>query len=60
MIHTSTPSFASDVKVAAALKEANPALKIGFVGAKVAVQPEESLRRARRSISSRATSSTSR
>ena len=43
MIHTSTPSFASDVKVAAALKDANPALKIGFVGAKVAVQPEESL-----------------
>ena len=44
VIHTSTPSFASDVKVAAALKEANPALKIGFVGAKVAVQPDESLR----------------
>jgi hopanoid biosynthesis associated radical SAM protein HpnJ len=44
VIHTSTPSFASDVKVAARLKEANPALKIGLVGAKVAVQPEESLR----------------
>src|SRR5882757_9516934 len=43
VIHTSTPSFASDVKVAAALKDANPALKIGFVGAKVAVQPTESL-----------------
>jgi hopanoid biosynthesis associated radical SAM protein HpnJ len=43
VIHTSTPSFASDVKVAAALKEANPSLKIGFVGAKVAVQPTESL-----------------
>ena len=43
IIHTSTPSFASDAKVAAALKEANPALKIGFVGAKVAVQPNESL-----------------
>ncbi len=43
IMHTSTPSFASDVKVAAALKEANPALKIGFVGAKVAVQPGESL-----------------
>jgi hopanoid biosynthesis associated radical SAM protein HpnJ len=43
IIHTSTPSFASDVKVAQALKEANPALKIGFVGAKVAVQPTESL-----------------
>ena len=43
IMHTSTPSFASDAKVAAALKEANPALKIGFVGAKVAVQPGESL-----------------
>ena len=43
IIHTSTPSFASDVKVAAAMKEANPALKIGMVGAKVAVQAEESL-----------------
>jgi hopanoid biosynthesis associated radical SAM protein HpnJ len=43
VIHTSTPSFASDVKVAQALKDANPALKIGMVGAKVAVQPEESL-----------------
>ncbi|HEX4172340.1 MAG TPA: hopanoid biosynthesis associated radical SAM protein HpnJ, partial [Acetobacteraceae bacterium] len=44
IMHTSTPSFASDVKVAATLKQANPSLKIGFVGPKVAVQPEESLR----------------
>ena len=43
VIHTSTPSFASDVQVAQAMKDANPALKIGFVGAKVAVQPGESL-----------------
>ena len=43
VIHTSTPSFGSDVKVAQALKDANPGLKIGFVGAKVAVQPTESL-----------------
>jgi hopanoid biosynthesis associated radical SAM protein HpnJ len=43
IIHTSTPSFASDVKVAAAMKAANPKLKIGMVGAKVAVQAEESL-----------------
>jgi hopanoid biosynthesis associated radical SAM protein HpnJ len=43
VIHTSTPSFASDVKVAEALKQANPNLRIGMVGAKVAVQPEESL-----------------
>ena len=43
VLHTSTPSFASDVKVAQALKDAKPSLKIGFVGAKVAVQPAESL-----------------
>ncbi len=45
VMHTSTPSFASDVQVAQAMKDANPALKIGFVGAKVAVQPEESLQK---------------
>jgi hopanoid biosynthesis associated radical SAM protein HpnJ len=43
VIHTSTPSFANDVEVARRLKEESPALKVGFVGAKVAVQPEESL-----------------
>ncbi|HZK89801.1 MAG TPA: hopanoid biosynthesis associated radical SAM protein HpnJ [Stellaceae bacterium] len=43
VMHTSTPSFASDVKVAEALKDANPKLKIGFVGAKVAVEPDASL-----------------
>lgn len=44
VMHTSSPSFFADAKVAAALKEAHPHLKIGMVGAKVAVQPEESLR----------------
>jgi hopanoid biosynthesis associated radical SAM protein HpnJ len=43
VLHTSTPSFVSDVKVAEALKEANPQLTIGLVGAKVAVEPEASL-----------------
>jgi hopanoid biosynthesis associated radical SAM protein HpnJ len=43
VLHTSTPSFASDVKVAEALKDANPRLEIGMVGAKVAVEPEPSL-----------------
>src|SRR5215468_9650140 len=43
VLHTSTPSFASDVKVAAAMKDVNPRLKVGFVGAKVAVEPKESL-----------------
>src|ERR1700740_1898120 len=44
VLHTSTPSFASDIRVAEALKDANPRLKIGMVGAKVAVEPEDSLR----------------
>src|SRR5438270_1447854 len=43
VMHTSTPSFAADVKVAQALKDTNPHLKIGLVGAKVAVEPEASL-----------------
>jgi hopanoid biosynthesis associated radical SAM protein HpnJ len=43
VLHTSSPSFAADVKVAEAIKDVNPALKIGFVGARVAVQPAESL-----------------
>src|SRR5215470_6871834 len=44
VLHTSTPSFPSDVRVAEAFKAANPALKVGFVGAHVAVSPEASLR----------------
>ncbi len=47
VIHTSTPSFGNDVKVAEAFKARNPALLVGFIGAKVAVQPEESLARAK-------------
>ena len=43
VMHTSSPSFPGDVKVAEALKEANPDLLVGFVGAKVAVEPEGSL-----------------
>ncbi|MCK4176029.1 hopanoid biosynthesis associated radical SAM protein HpnJ [Aciditerrimonas ferrireducens] len=43
VLHTSSPSFPGDVKVAEALKAANPDLLIGFVGAKVAVDPEGSL-----------------
>lgn len=41
--HTSVPSFASDVKVIEALKAANPNLKAGLIGAKVAVDAEGSL-----------------
>ena len=43
VLHTSTPSFAADVRCAEALKEANPRLKIGLVGARVAVEPDRSL-----------------
>jgi hopanoid biosynthesis associated radical SAM protein HpnJ len=43
VLHTSTPSFQSDVKVAQAMKDANPSLKVGFVGAKVAVEAHKSL-----------------
>jgi hopanoid biosynthesis associated radical SAM protein HpnJ len=43
VLHTSTPSFAGDLRALEALKAANPSLKAGFVGAKVAVEPEASL-----------------
>src|SRR5437899_7652413 len=43
VLHTSSPSFASDIRVAEALKDENPRLKIGMIGAKVAVEPEDSL-----------------
>jgi hopanoid biosynthesis associated radical SAM protein HpnJ len=44
VLHTSTPSFASDIKTMAALKEINPRLKTGMIGAKVAVDAEGSLK----------------
>ena len=37
ILHTSTPSFRSDVKTAEMLKALNPNLKVGFIGATVAV-----------------------
>jgi hopanoid biosynthesis associated radical SAM protein HpnJ len=43
VLHTSTPSFASDVRVVEALKAAKPGLKVGLVGAKVAVEPQASM-----------------
>ena len=39
VMHTSTPSFPSDVRVAQAFKAKNPKLMIGVVGAHVAVDP---------------------
>jgi hopanoid biosynthesis associated radical SAM protein HpnJ len=46
VIHTSTPSVAQDAKTAARLREANPRIKIGLVGAHTMVLPEETLRTA--------------
>ena len=46
VLHTSAPSFPSDVKCADAMKAANPDLKIGMIGAKVAVDAEGSLKSA--------------
>ena len=43
VMHTSAPSFKSDVKTAEMIKAINPTCKIGFIGAKVAVEPEKSL-----------------
>jgi len=43
VLHTSTPSFKSDLETIKALKAANPAVKAGLIGAKVAVDPAGSL-----------------
>jgi hopanoid biosynthesis associated radical SAM protein HpnJ len=43
VLHTSAPSFASDIKTIEALKAVNPDLKAGLIGAKVAVDPSGSL-----------------
>jgi hopanoid biosynthesis associated radical SAM protein HpnJ len=43
VLHTSAPSFASDVKTIEALKAINPNLKAGLIGAKVAVDAQGSL-----------------
>ena len=43
IVHTSTPSFPSDAMFAQELKKRRPATLIGMVGAKVAVDPHNSL-----------------
>jgi len=43
VIHTSTPSFKSDCKTARLVRAINPAAKIGFIGAKVAVESKASM-----------------
>jgi hopanoid biosynthesis associated radical SAM protein HpnJ len=44
VIHTSTPSIKNDIKMAIALKQQNPNMMIGFIGAHVAVLPEETMK----------------
>jgi hopanoid biosynthesis associated radical SAM protein HpnJ len=46
VLHTSTPSFGNDVRVAERLKAENPRLLVGLVGAHVAVLPQQSLKAA--------------
>ncbi len=43
VLHTSAPSFASDIRTIEAMKAVNPGLKAGFIGAQVAVDPSGSL-----------------
>jgi hopanoid biosynthesis associated radical SAM protein HpnJ len=44
VLFTSTPGFQVDVKMAEMMKDANPKLKVAFVGPPVTVEPEKSLR----------------
>jgi hopanoid biosynthesis associated radical SAM protein HpnJ len=44
IIHTSTPSFPTDARFAELLKQQNPRVRVGMVGAKTMVDPEGSLR----------------
>ena len=44
ILHTSTPSFRQDIHTAELIRERNPDALIGFIGAKVAVEPEVALR----------------
>jgi hopanoid biosynthesis associated radical SAM protein HpnJ len=46
IMHTSTPSFPTDAKFAQMLRQDNPNIKIGLVGAKTMVDPEGSLKAA--------------
>ena len=44
VLFTSTPGFPGDIRLARAIKGANPKIKIAFVGPHVTVLPEKSLR----------------
>src|SRR3954464_6444660 len=44
VLFTSTPGFSVDVKIAQMMKDANPKLKVAFVGPPVTVEPDKALR----------------
>src|SRR5712692_8267332 len=44
VLFTSTPGFPGDIRLAHAIKDANPRIKIAFVGPPVTVLPDKSLR----------------
>ena len=44
VLYTSTPGFPGDIRLAQRIKDANPGIKIAFVGPHVTVLPEQSLR----------------
>jgi hopanoid biosynthesis associated radical SAM protein HpnJ len=44
VLFTSTPGFPGDIRLAQAIKDSNPKIKIAFVGPHVSVLPEKSLR----------------
>ncbi len=46
IMHTSTPSLLNDIECAKTLKAQNPDVQVGFIGAHVAVLPEQTLREA--------------
>ncbi len=47
VLFTSTPGLEVDIKIASMMKDANPKLKVCFVGPPVTVEPEEILNRTR-------------
>jgi hopanoid biosynthesis associated radical SAM protein HpnJ len=47
VLYTSTPGFPGDIRLAERIKDANPHIKIAFVGPHVTVLPERSLRETR-------------
>jgi len=46
VLFTSTPGFPGDIRIAEAIKAANPGIKIAFVGPHVSVLPDQSLKEA--------------